>query len=427
MDVVGRIAARARLSGIEEKIERPGRSSDELASLRAERDRIREGLDQYKYPVLTLPNEMISEIFIYYLPPYPDCPPLVGPGSPTLLLGICRLWREIALHSPLLWRAISLGSLNDDFGAKIALTWLERSGPSTLLSFEFSVGICTTENISEPLDRLLQALIAYRSRWQYGYFHVLNSHVPLICGPAPHLVSLDINCQRQYRIVNSSLESIVLRDTPCLRSICMWDVGYGPASLPWSQLTDLTLLDAHFPACAASWKDSPNLLRCKLVLTSVALTADRIHIRLPRLATLILETDTELDGNVNCLTYFTLPSLRRLEIATEFLGGHDPVARAEQLQSFIAQSHCPLQRLRIIGDSLSTTPNSESDVQVVAFRAAFPHLDIELTSLPFSSVYDNLEWKEEIYWNDGLVPASPEGPGSAEDFEDREHSSQDSD
>ncbi|KAJ7187330.1 hypothetical protein C8R46DRAFT_1059491 [Mycena filopes] len=63
--------------------------------------------DPIPYPVLTLPNEIVSEIFIRVLPPYPECPPWKGSLSPSLLTQICRKWREIALSTPELWRAMA--------------------------------------------------------------------------------------------------------------------------------------------------------------------------------------------------------------------------------------------------------------------------------------------------------------------------------
>ncbi|KAJ6560151.1 hypothetical protein B0H19DRAFT_945240, partial [Mycena capillaripes] len=67
---------------------------------------VQERLNSFKYPVLTLPAEIISEIFVHFLPIYPSCPPLTGFLSPTLLTQICRKWRHIALTTPALWRAI---------------------------------------------------------------------------------------------------------------------------------------------------------------------------------------------------------------------------------------------------------------------------------------------------------------------------------
>jgi hypothetical protein len=98
-------ADRARLAELERQIldlERPP------SVLRLERTAVQERVDSYTYPVLTLPNEITSEIFIYFLPIYPVPPPLIGDLSPTLLTHICHQWREIALATPALWRAISL-------------------------------------------------------------------------------------------------------------------------------------------------------------------------------------------------------------------------------------------------------------------------------------------------------------------------------
>ncbi|KAK6977983.1 F-box domain-containing protein, partial [Favolaschia claudopus] len=65
-------------------------------------------LNSYRYSVLTLPNEIIGEIFLRFLPPYPKPPPLTGILSPTSLTQICRQWRNIALSTPALWRAIDV-------------------------------------------------------------------------------------------------------------------------------------------------------------------------------------------------------------------------------------------------------------------------------------------------------------------------------
>ncbi|KAJ6483087.1 hypothetical protein C8R45DRAFT_787134, partial [Mycena sanguinolenta] len=89
-----------RLSDIETQMLDLARS---LSALLAEQKVVQERLDSYKYPVLTLPNEMVSEIFIHCMPPYPQCPPLSGALSPTSLAHICRKWRAVALATPELW------------------------------------------------------------------------------------------------------------------------------------------------------------------------------------------------------------------------------------------------------------------------------------------------------------------------------------
>ncbi|KAJ7322833.1 hypothetical protein DFH08DRAFT_941591 [Mycena albidolilacea] len=53
--------------------------------LEFEKLRAQKQLNLYAYPVLTLPNEIVSEIFIQFLPVYPSPPPMSGPLSPTFL------------------------------------------------------------------------------------------------------------------------------------------------------------------------------------------------------------------------------------------------------------------------------------------------------------------------------------------------------
>ncbi|KAJ7280975.1 hypothetical protein C8J57DRAFT_1220249 [Mycena rebaudengoi] len=79
-----------------------------LATARLERQDLQTRLDSYKYPILTLPIEITSEIFVHFLPPYPERPPAIGLSSPHILGHIFRSWRELALSTSRLWQAIEL-------------------------------------------------------------------------------------------------------------------------------------------------------------------------------------------------------------------------------------------------------------------------------------------------------------------------------
>ncbi|KAJ7885871.1 hypothetical protein B0H14DRAFT_2241169, partial [Mycena olivaceomarginata] len=74
-----------------------------LSSLKDEKDSLRSRQAIYIYPVLTLPNEIVSEIFVQVLPDFPRCPPPIGPLSLYLLCQICRKWRDIVFSTPALW------------------------------------------------------------------------------------------------------------------------------------------------------------------------------------------------------------------------------------------------------------------------------------------------------------------------------------
>ncbi|KAJ7073834.1 hypothetical protein C8F01DRAFT_3549 [Mycena amicta] len=332
----------------------------------------------------TLPNEIIGEIFVQYLPPYPDQPPLVGEGSPTFLLGVCQLWRSIALNSPLLWRAIEL-NVNHPRDLDMAQTWLQRSGSSSL-----SLHINFNAYGPEIRGKILHMVILQRSRWEYVTFLVERSEIAAISGAAPRLFHIQIV---DWRDDVSPMENITLCDASRLRSVCLWDVGYSVGSLPWAQLTCLILLDAHFAMCAPILKHATNLLQCKLVLRTF--DAEPVIILLPRLDILVLQADDEerdLNATGDCLSRFISPSLRRLELDHAIFGGEAVVPR---IQSFMTQSRCHLQRLRITGGFAACRPVVE------ACQTVLPGVDIDNCRI---EAYDTTGWMSDEYWE--IIPAS---------------------
>jgi hypothetical protein len=78
-----RAAGRAYVAGIDSQV--LSLDGDSIQALEFEKLRAQKRLNSYAYPVLTLPNEIVSDIFIQYLPVYPSPPPMSGPLSPTLL------------------------------------------------------------------------------------------------------------------------------------------------------------------------------------------------------------------------------------------------------------------------------------------------------------------------------------------------------
>ncbi|KAJ6617909.1 hypothetical protein B0H10DRAFT_1796407, partial [Mycena sp. CBHHK59/15] len=54
------------------------------------------------YPVLLLPFDIISQIFVYCLPQEADALPWRS-EAPLLVASICRQWRDVALATHELW------------------------------------------------------------------------------------------------------------------------------------------------------------------------------------------------------------------------------------------------------------------------------------------------------------------------------------
>ncbi|KAJ7186435.1 hypothetical protein C8R46DRAFT_275314 [Mycena filopes] len=312
-----------------------------IQDLRAE-EQIKKRLRSTYYPVLTLPNELVSEIFIHFLPPYPLCPPLCGILSPTVLTHICRHWREIAISTPRLWRAMSFEGRHQTRMAKL---WLERSGqsPLSIQTDEFDGDACIDD------DEILEAIIPHQARWEYISFHLPPERAPLpsMDAPMPILRELELHIAS----LRGTSYPLAFRDAPRLTSAILWDFDYPTDLLPWSQLTPISLIAKDTRACTEVLRGTPNLVHCELV--TFAAWARQPHlgpdIRLPHLESLVLlhfaESSTLADDYILRLT---LPALRRLQIPEEYL--HlDPVAT---LASFIAKSGCKLEHLHVTGERL---------------------------------------------------------------------------
>ena len=84
---------RARLAGIEHQMRA---LEAQMNLLRVEHQNVSKDLEAIVYPVLTLPTEITSEIFIRYVDDHPQ-------HTPHRLMPACRQWREVAISTCRLW------------------------------------------------------------------------------------------------------------------------------------------------------------------------------------------------------------------------------------------------------------------------------------------------------------------------------------
>ncbi|KAK7018491.1 F-box domain-containing protein [Favolaschia claudopus] len=332
-----------------------------FATLRSQRSVVKERLDTYKYPVLTLPNEVIADIFVHFIPEYPACPPLGGSQSPLLLTRICRLWREIAHATPKLWRAVSL-PIRNPFPLDPKNIWLSRAG-----FFPLAIRMNETDGHYDVDEwSLFAAILPYRLRCEYlelrlGYDVVylasLESDFPLL----KHL-DLEFDEEPDDKIEFSSV--------PMLRSAVLDGVAAYWIVLPWSQLTTLALHTVSLNSCAPILEKVTNLSECSLDLRLYFNSENYIadpHIMLPRLKSLTANGDEPMN---TFLDSFTLPLLSKLNVCEKLLGP-DPIS---SLTTFISRSECKLQCLRISCMQAGST----------TYSAAFPSIQ----ELSFGPVKD---------------------------------------
>ncbi|KAJ7629745.1 hypothetical protein DFH06DRAFT_709491 [Mycena polygramma] len=339
-------ADRARVAELENQILELERS---ISQLRSAQSQARQRLDSYKYPVLTLPSELVSEIFVRILPPYPDFPQLAGLLSPTPLTQICRKWREIALGTPELWSALSSFDNNQaEWECHTFELWLKRSSFSPL-----SIRLWT--HLMWGKDKVVEAVLPHRTRWQSLRIDLAALDLRIFDGPMPLLRNLEL------MVHEDPPEKVVVSGAPLLRSVTLTCVAALRVQLPWAQLTSLTLFNVYPSECVAILTLTRNLVHCKLcVFYHAGNNAEPQDISLPCLESLVL-TQPSRHPATNFLRVFVVPALRILELSQLSIAP-DPI---DSLSAFISKSGCTLQTLHLTG------------VRVISkkhYRQAFPSI-----------------------------------------------------
>ncbi|KAJ7795135.1 hypothetical protein B0H14DRAFT_3555448 [Mycena olivaceomarginata] len=239
---------------------------------------------------------IISEIFVHSLPVYPAPPPLTRVHSPTFLTQICRTWREIAVATHALWRAIQLtdGRILHEKRAHIFEVWMARSG-SGPLSLRISDG-------SSTVSQMLSSLGPHRGCLEY----------------------LDI-CVSRHPL------SVFKGPMPLLRYLVLTVTDFGHA----------------LSVDGAPFQETPNLVHCGMYLWGDRELQDYPEhgpdITLPCLYSLVLTLAYGIAGP-GFFRSIVVPALRRLEMDEQFILPSPIVS----LESFILKSGCTLQKLRIV-------------------------------------------------------------------------------
>ncbi|KAJ7042867.1 hypothetical protein C8F04DRAFT_1075033 [Mycena alexandri] len=311
------------------------------------------------YPVQTLPPEILAEIFVNFLPPYPEFPPLSGLLSPLLLCRICQQWRTIALSTPALWSSIritaALGESNSQEVRKfeILTTWLARSR-NCPLSLSLS-GACH----SQLMPDLLQAIQLHRERWEYldvliDMEDIYSMHWQ---DEMPLLRHITFGPDGFYPGATEPPPTL-FEHAPLLTSVVL-DVNFltDCMRLPWGNLTHLEAQCFYEHECTDVLRDATKLVYCKLSVTPDDLDEDAgsavpVHLHL---RDLILRPKNHNVWQWEILDNLTLPALRTLQVA-------QPNTTLDSLQAFLLRSQCALEELRITG---ATTTES-------VFREALP-------------------------------------------------------
>ncbi|KAJ7280967.1 hypothetical protein C8J57DRAFT_1174528 [Mycena rebaudengoi] len=337
-----------------------------LAAARLERQDLQTRLDSYTYPILTLPIEITSEIFVHFLPPYPERPPAIGLSSPHILGEICRTWREIALSTPRLWRAIELhhGDVSWTMALDLLRAWLLRSKNCPLsISLQFTDDLPDLETDVIPF---VEAVIPHSERWEYIDFRLPIQGFRLIGSDFPSLHSLTLGPTDYAGKIDSRDSISPFRNAPSLKHATLSDT-FGPSEiqLPWAQLTTISACILYAAECAAILEHATTLVafRCDQVCynTEVPLPVG------PLMCLQSLElgdnNDEGLSGQRVILDALTTPALRQLSISDSYPTESNPIP---EVNALILRSRCTLVSLTI----------AQTREPVATYLAAFPSIPI---------------------------------------------------
>ncbi|KAJ7038868.1 hypothetical protein C8F04DRAFT_330840 [Mycena alexandri] len=215
------------------------------------------------YPVLTLPFEITSKIFLDCLPdpvrPYPS-----QDEAPLVLTRVCRDWRTIALSTSMLWDHVRIeldsdegrGSIDSKWVALLDI-WLQRSQQQPL-----SLTI-SNHSYTDPDKTLLRVLDSHSRRWRDVTLKLPFNYFPRLAARSlPLLERLTLSAHGSPDIINPIS---AFRHAPILHHVC-FEGGMHPAdvNLPWEQLTSVELYGASADDCLELLRLAPDVTRCVL-------------------------------------------------------------------------------------------------------------------------------------------------------------------
>ncbi|KAJ7119444.1 hypothetical protein C8R44DRAFT_788092 [Mycena epipterygia] len=281
-----------------------------------ERYVVRRALDSIFYPILTVPPEIMEEIFVFCLPEDRGEPVVPDPSvAPLVLLNVCTHWRNVALSTPRLWCSIRVNLRLQHFNNSLPLLecWLARAKSRPL---SVAVVYMTYEENPSP-DILIESLTRSSEQWQDVRLELpfkdlqrldgIEGHVPLLrkllIGPTDAFFA----GMQGMRISPITAFS----DAPLLREVHLVTGFPFTIELPWAQLTKLQAMPLSICECLEILEASPALVVCTLSLRQSFDTASAMRIPpLEHLEVLTLHTSGFHADLLHCLT---LPALRELQ------------------------------------------------------------------------------------------------------------------
>ncbi|KAF7352297.1 F-box domain-containing protein [Mycena venus] len=334
---------RTRLAELDKAI---AKEEARLKKLKNDKFLVQQQLDSIVYPVLTLPLDVTLEILARCSSPPPH--QSYGPHwCPTVLLQICRAWREIGLATPTVWTTINL-----DFTTrpgKHGGRWYNRN-VERYLAYRVSLArdrplfvslgggprwaeCLRGDTFSALLHRLAPRLQSLELSVDPNGLAKLDNNPPSF----PLLQTLAINVDHGYHKPIKKL----FRDAPRLQDV--WTRSWGLIDFPWKQLTKF---HGDRVSTEDAWyilQSGENLVECALTLvedeTQSSLHSDPCSH--PHLQSLTLRRDFNSYSKeyLPFIEFLALPAMRSLHLC--MMEKYD----LEQISTFLSRHSSQLHTL----------------------------------------------------------------------------------
>ncbi|KAJ7192148.1 hypothetical protein C8J57DRAFT_1548852 [Mycena rebaudengoi] len=284
-------------------------------------------LNRIVFPVLTIPPEIVSRIFILSLPAnsHPEPSPMT---APLLVSQICQHWRHIAMETSELWASLYISAETRQNTPEFLEGWLRCAK-----GFPLSLYL-------DPNPRLAPSPISfwatYSTQLHSLSITLLLTDVQDLLGLRPRLPIL----RKLHICTVEELEDdvVIFKDRPALLelsftgTISTSNLGIYPTLTRLVNWVDITATELHdvLRAC-------PQLLEL-----SAKLYGDRNSQRaVVTHYTLEIFNICDETGEACILDSLSLPSLRKLMITIR------PSPKFETLIHFLERSSCPLRYLEV--------------------------------------------------------------------------------
>ncbi|KAJ7659173.1 hypothetical protein DFH06DRAFT_1297325 [Mycena polygramma] len=399
--------ARERITSIDAEMSNLPQSK--VLDLSLERSALQLHLDAYIYPVSTLPNEVVSEVFLHTLPTwdlYAD-PLNRGLQSSLLLGGICRKWREISISTPSLWTRIEIWLDNvasHDNKLRLLDIWLTRSRACPLFITIMADGRLDARD-RFSCRAFVEAIVPHCGRWDTLHLTVPFRDLPLLRGKWPMLRELALDI---LDVDEEALAPVHVFDpAPKLTNIMILPT-LSPHRIvfPWTQLT---LLSLHVESADRLLEVLPLIVNVASLVIAIRCFDEHPPQYIPDIPPLLSLHALRVQGSypidstifVRLFQKLTLPKLRRLQAYTPSL---PPPAIADLL----ARSGCLLWSFRL---SIQNSTFGYDD-----YRRAMPTVGkIVFEELGYEPGSEGLDSSDLWSTSDSADGEESEGDGSDEE------------